>query len=627
LSAFAVVFDQSNMLVDPDILERLMQRLNHRGPDGRDVYKASHAALGHWHFWTTPEEVGERQPLKLEDLPFRIVFDGRLDNRSELMAELGLLTIDGSRLSDAALILHSYDRWEEYCFEHFIGEFALVIWDERRGELLCARDALGRCTLFYAWQGERLVIASEAWAVAGACDSPPGLNEKAAAHFFAFRAIEDGQTLFNGIFELPPAHILHIRDSGQHLRRYWQPELSRKVRYKTDSEYAEHFLSLLEVSVRCRLRAPTPVGVLMSGGLDSAPIACLAARMITPQQLTTISYVFNEFPDCDERQYINAVENQYNTHSIQIPCDDLYPFRDFPAWPSNPNYPFSNFYMPIRERAHQRAQQEGLRVMLTGDYGDMLYGGAEDWLADFLIEGRFFDAGREVIFHLRQPDSSRKLKSIYFRRVARRILDALPYGRLLHRKSNAPDWLTPLASQFISQKSEVYEPISERIAGMLGSWIAQASPMDAFQTCKHELELRFPFRDRRLVEFMLAIPTYQIYHQGIYRYILRNAMQGILPEIIRTRNGKTSLLPLFSYGLEKKSNEMRTFFTDTHTTWEKYVDSNWLWSRWDSFFSIDRDEAEQVVPWLCTAFVVWYKCMITSIQNGREPAFERNIYE
>ena len=625
MSAFAVVYERCNTSVDSGVLQHMMERLSHRGPDGSDVLLAGHAALGHWHFWTTPEDVGEKQPLELPGLPFKIVLDGRLDNRAELMDELNLPPSEGSHLSDAALILHSYERWEEHCLEHFIGEFALVIWDGRRGELLCARDALGRCTLFYAWQGTRLVIASEAWAVAGACDSPPGMNENAVAHFFAFRAPEDGQTLFNGIFELLPAHILHIKDSSQYIGRYWQPDLSRKVRYKTDAEYAEHFLSLLEESVRCRLRASTPVGVLMSGGLDSTPVACLAARMMAPQQLTAISYIFDEFPDCDERQYINAVAQQYHIRSIQIPCDDIYPFRDFPAWPRNPNFPFSNFYASIRERAYQRVQQEGLRVLLTGDYGDILYSGTADWLVDLLTGGHFIDAGRDVLFNLHHSDSPRRLAAIYLRRVARRLLDALPYGRFLQQKSKPPEWLTPLASQFISQRSGTREPVSERMENLFGSLTAQASARDAFYTSQHELELRFPFRDRRLVEFMAAIPIDQLYRHGIYRVILRQAMQGILPEVVRTRQGKTSFLTLFSYGVEQKTDDLRNYFSNTQAIWGKFVDSPWVWSQWDSFFSIDQDGAEKVVPWLCMAYVVWYKYIIPSIQSGTDARFERII--
>lgn len=610
-----MIFERSNTPVEPGVLERVMDRLKHRGPDGRDEQMAGHVSLGHWHFWTTPEELGEKQPLKVRGLPFTIVLDGRLDNRPDLISKLNLNPAEGDHVSDAALMLHAYDRWGEACFKHFIGDYALVILDEQKEELLCARDSLGNRTLFYSFKGTRLVVASEPWAVAWADGQPPELDDRAVAHYFALRATEDGQTLFMNIYELLPARVMAVTASGQRTWNYWQPDFSIRLRGKSDEDYAQEYRSLLEESVRCRLRSTTPVGVLMSGGLDSTSVACLAARMIVPRQLTTISCIFEEFPDCDERQYINAVASQYSIRSIQIPCDDLYPFHNWPDWPRNPNYPISNFYSPIRERAHQRTQQEGMRVLLTGDYGDHLYSGAEDWLADLISEGRLLGAGKEVIYHLRQPGLTRKLATVYLRRLARRVLDTLPFGQHLHPKSQPPAWLTPLAAQFLSLKRHQQGSVSERLPNMVGLWTAQTSAMEAFYTSKHELELRCPYRDRRLVEFMLTIPAHQLYHRGLYRQVLRNAMHGILPEIARTRNGKTSMSTLFFYGLERKRNDLQTFFSDPHAIWKNYVDSDWLLSRWGAIFAPYQDGAEKVVPWLSVAFVVWYKYYIALTQD------------
>ena len=108
-----------------------MSRLRHRGPDGSDVFLGDRIVLGHEHFWTTPEEVNERQPLQFQGLPFRIVLDGRLDNRPDLLAQLGMTSSEEARLSDAALMLHAYARWGVECLEHFIGEFAFALFDER----------------------------------------------------------------------------------------------------------------------------------------------------------------------------------------------------------------------------------------------------------------------------------------------------------------------------------------------------------------------------------------------------------------------------------------------------------------------------------------------------------------
>ena len=242
------------------------------------MYSSGPVALGHCHFWITPEEVGERQPVGLTGSPFKIVFDGRLDNRAELICRLSILPAEGHLLSDASLILNAYDRWSEHCFEYMIGEFALVIFDEQSKSLVCARDSLGDRTLFYSANGSRIVIASEAQAVADAVGLANSLNENAVAHYFASKVPQDGQTLLNGVYELLPATVMLVDASGQRSQRYWQPDLSRKIRDRSDNEYAEEFRVLLDDSVRCRLRSTAPVGVLMSGGLNSTSVACLAAH-------------------------------------------------------------------------------------------------------------------------------------------------------------------------------------------------------------------------------------------------------------------------------------------------------------------------------------------------------------
>ncbi len=584
-----------------------MARLKHRGPDGSDVVVSGHIALGHWHFWTTPEEVGERQPLELDGLPFKIVLDGRLDNRPELVSKLKLNPLDCDRLSDGTLILHAYGRWGEHCFEHFIGEYALVIFDERQGELLCARDALGDRTLFYAWHGTRLVIASEPWAVAGADGLNTELNENAVAHFFALQATQDGQTLFKNVHELLPAHGMLINASGQRSWRYWRADPSVRLRDRSDREFAEQFRSLLDESVRCRLRSTTPVGVLMSGGLDSGSVACLATRALSPERLTTISYVFDELTDCDERKYIDTVKAQWGIRSIQIPCDDAWPYKDWNNWPRNPNHPDGNAYRLLKERAYQRAHDEGLRVLMPGAFGDELYCGEEDWLADLIVDGHLSEAARELKRHLRYAGLRATLKSAYLRRVGRRLLNSLPGGRRLRHAGKAPAWLTADSSARLGKEENWLDPAFELKTDLLGIGASQDSSYENVNASRHALELRHPYRDRRLVEYVLSLPAYQLYNLGFYKYILRVAMQGILPEPILSRSQPTSLIPLFSRGQEREKKILQACLQDSSATWRKYVRSDWIQEHWNRKITSQTDGPHAVIPWLCVSFELWIR--------------------
>ena len=600
-----MIHERSNTPVDPSVLERVMARLSQRGPDGNDVRLAGQFALGHWHFWTTPEEVGEKQPLALDGLPFKIVLDGRLDNRAELLEQLKIAPTDGRQHSDAALILHAYDRWGEHCFEHFIGEFALVILDERRGELICARDALGDRTLFYTFYGTRLVIASEPWAVAGADGSAVRSNERATAHYFALKAPEDGQTLFENVYELLPAQVMVVTASTQRTWRYWQPDFSTRLHGRSNEEYAQQFRSLLEESVRCRLRSATPAGVLMSGGLDSTSVACLAAPMLAPLALTTISYVFDELAECDERQYIEAVKARWGINSIQIPCDDLWPFKNWANWPFNPNYPEGNLYRLLKERTYHRAQSEGLRVLLTGGFGDHLYSGAEDWLADLIAEGRVGEAVREVSLYLRYVGLRRTWRVGFLQSTARRKLDTIPGGRRLHRQRRVPAWLSPFAAGYLSRVDSSLDPANEPRSNLAGLETAQSSSSEIINASRHALELRHPYRDRRLVEFALTLPAYQLYYRGYYKLVLRAAMRGSLPEIIRGRRQPTSLVSLYSRGIEREKVTLQACFLNPEAGWRKFVKADWISKRWNIPLTPAQDGPEALAPWLCASYESW----------------------
>jgi asparagine synthase (glutamine-hydrolysing) len=586
----------------------MMKKLKHRAPDGSDVYQAGNIALGHCHFWTTPEEMGEKQPLTVDGLPFRIVLDGRLDNRAELFDALDIHHADGKRMSDAALILHAYARWGAQCFEHLLGEYALVIFDKKKNEITCARDSIGERTLFYKINSARLIVASEPWAAASAMGETPELNEHAVAYHFALRAPEDGQTWFKDVYELLPAHWMQVSADKMRLARYWQPDpnlIEKRVK-KSDAEYAEEFRAVLQESVRCRMRAPTPIGVLMSGGLDSTSVAGLAAQMLAPQRLTTISYVFDDLKECDEREYIHAIKEKWNLRSLEIPCDDAWTFKNWQNWKRNPNHPEGNLYRLLKERAYGRAHEEGLRVLMTGNNGDPLYSPGNEWLADMLLEGRLLDAIRETQFNIKAKGIRKNLSSGYLRRAARILLDKVPGFKHIHRPPTLPEWITPFSASQIQKPALKIHPAFSRHSHLMGAWAAQDAPREAFSASQHALEMRAPYRDRRLIEFVLALPAYQLYAKGRYKQILRAAMQGILPDLVRDRMTRTSLTPLYLRGIKREQHVFMDYFQTPTPAWQRFISKDWLVTKRGSSASyMDMDGTESVIRWLCISYEAW----------------------
>lgn len=604
MSAFAVIYQSSGSNTPGEPFARVMERLCCRGSNGSHIVSADHVTMGCWHFWTTPEEVNEYQPLKLNQLPFRIVFDGRIDNRSELFARLGIPPAEGATLSDAALTLHAYARWGEDCFQRFVGEFALVVFDEQLNEITAVRDQLGERTLFYTFFGGQLVIASEPWAVAGANSSEPVIDEYTVAHYFAARVPQDGRTFFENIYELLPAHILKVNAAGRRLGRYWSPDPYQKIRYKSDQEYAGHFRSLLEDSIRSRMRSSLTVGVLMSGGLDSTSVACLAARMIAPKRLTTVSYIFDELPECDERQYIESVKEHYGVQSVRVACDEDWTFKNWENWPHNPNQPEGNLYRMILERVFGRARQEGVHVLLTGHMGDDLYSAGGDWIADLILDGQFLKAGQELILQIRNMGWKRTLKTAHLRRIARRAVDSILPGRLrLPRRPGSPAWISPTFASCLTSPNPVNAAFARH--GALLSLETANDMAHVFRyTSLHQIELRNPFRDRRLVEFVLAIPAYQLYFHGVFRHILRTAMQEILPEVIRTRHTKTSFNSLYHRGVDRERARLESYLGDPKAEWRKFFRADWS----SKLPYLSRaNGVEGLLPFLCASYETWLR--------------------
>ena len=607
MSAFVVFFESASHPVNTESFQPVMERLAHRGPDGRDVLMKERVALGRWHFWITPEEAGERQPLGINGLPYTIVSDCRLDNRTELRLKLGMDPAEGARLSDAALILHAYARWGEACIEHFIGEFAFVIWDETRNALFCARDALGERTLFYSVQETCTVIASEPWAAAGAWGARLDLNDAAVSHFFALRNTQDGQTLFKNVYELLPAHGMWINSGGRRAWRYWRPDPSNRIRNRADREYADQFRALLEEAVRARLRSTTPVGILLSGGLDSGSLACLAARMTAPTPLTSISYVFDELTICDERMFIRSITDRWGLRSIHIPCDDAAPFRDMDRWPHDPNHPEGNMYRLLKERAYRRASQEGMRVLMPGTFGDDLYCDAEDWLFDLVADGRWRQAAREWKRHVDYYGWRGALNADFTRRIIRRLANRLPGGKRLRRASPAPPWLRSEAAVHLQSEAGWVAPEFDNKSRILGIPASISSTDEIGAANRNGIELRHPYRDRRLIEFALSIPAYQLYHLGFYKYILRRAMQDILPRPVLSRSQSTFLTPLFLQGWDAERESLRGFFKNPHAAWRNYVREDWLANYLGTEMIPGDSGPSAVVVWLCISFEHWLR--------------------
>jgi len=248
--------------------------------------------------------------------------------------------------------------------------------------------------------------------------------------------------------------------------------------------------------------------------------------------------------------------------------------------------------------------------LLTGGFGDHLYSAGGDWMVDLIAEGRLLEAGRELIYYLRAAGLRRTLQLGYLQRVARWLVNAVPGGSRLHRKRVPADWLTPFSDECLLKKGIEPVPAFEKQSTLLGVRAADSCTGEIFNASRYELELRHPYRDRRLVEFVLALPAYQLFYHGYYKKVLRTAMLDILPEAIRTRRQPTSLASLFYSGIEREKDILQNCIQDPGAVWRKFVSADWLLKHWSKDITLNSDGAQPLIPWLCISYSSWYKAFV-----------------
>jgi asparagine synthase (glutamine-hydrolysing) len=577
MSGIAVLLRRDGAPADGADVRRMLARLAHRGPDGERVVVAGPLALAHGHFRTTPEETGEEQPIADRSGRYLLAMDGRVDNRDELSRALGLTPAEAAACSDAALLLLAFARWGSPGFARVVGSFAVAVWDAAERRLTLARDALGDRTLCWAQTPDAFVAASEEQALLAHPGVDDRLDERRLAQFFALSALDGDATFFASIKELLPGHVLVVEGGRCTVERYWEAGPREPLRLRGDREYAEAFRSALSDAVKAQTRGIGPVAVFLSGGLDSSSIAASAAAMVPRPDLKAVSWVFDELPSCDERAWIDPVVRHCGLEPLQFPGDGEWPFRDFAAWRRNPSSPEVDLYRRLVERGRVTARAAGARVVLSGMFGDHLYSGAEGWLWEMAGAGRIAAAARGAWRELRYGQGPGGLRDALWPRGVPNALRRLA-GAAAGRRS----WLTPYAAELLGGRNARsmwagggLRPRQRR--NVLGLLAAHGVSGDVFHASSLGLEVRYPFRDRRLVELLLCVPSDQLYRPGVTRPVLREAMPGLLPEGVRRRVGKTSLAALFRRGVvERESETVRRLLESGRGAWERFVRPEWV---------------------------------------------------
>lgn len=263
MSGIAGIYYLDGRPVEQVDLHRMLDSMAHRGPDGSGIWTDGPVGLGHRMLWTTPESLHEKLPLKNNTGDLTITADARIDNRDELIPTLNLNGRPRETIPDSEIILAAYEKWGESCPERLLGDFAFAIWEGRKKKLFCARDPVGIKPFFYYFDGKAFYWSSEPRAICEDSKVPKKPNLTLISLYLLNRFDEREETLYQNIYRLPSSHFMVLENGRLRKGQYWDIDPNHAIRYKTDQEYAEHFLSLFKEAIRARLRSHGPVGALL----------------------------------------------------------------------------------------------------------------------------------------------------------------------------------------------------------------------------------------------------------------------------------------------------------------------------------------------------------------------------
>lgn len=539
--------------VSSDVLTRMRDILHHRGPDDGGIFVDKNVGLGHRRLSIVDVAHGS-QPMFNGDRSCTIVYNGEIYNHGEKREELSQLGHKFNNRSDTETILHLYEEHGRDCVDHLRGMFAFAIWDARKRELFIARDRLGVKPLYYVHTDDgSLYFASEIKALLEAGATKAEINFDALPDQFANHGTSGDETLYVGVKRLLPGHTMVWKDGELDVREYWDVSFEPKDQGDTDIEYIDEWLELFRESVKIRLMADVPLGMFLSGGIDSSAIAGVMSTMVD-DPIKTFSVGFRE-REANEFEYARLVAKRFGTDHNEITITPEQFFAELPNLVWHEDEPIG-FIASVPLYFVSKLAREHVKVVLTGE-------GADETLAGY---GRYAKSIKLLEFGKRYED----VTPGFLRDAVRGGVATLPTAftrklsrTFLSRESNVESLFLDNFAVFSRDmqrglfsnetKAKItelnpYERQNELIRGSDAIDLLDKLLYADKKTYLHELlmkqdqmsmaasiESRVPFLDHKLVEFSARMPREMKLRGSTTKWILREAMKGILPPEILDR--------------------------------------------------------------------------------------------
>lgn len=574
-----------------DIGEKLSlmnQAVSYCGLDGSRIWKDSLAGLGLQHLCISPESRNETHPRLGTENMCAISWDGRLDNRKEICSILGLANAAG--LTDSELVIELYRDKGCIFLERLIGEFAFILWDNKAKKMLCMTDPMGIRPLYYFVQDNKyLLIASDVSAILAAISDNIQLNHKRIAMLgisLSSVYVNPIETCFIGIQKMPAASMLVTNGAHFSIREYWQPAELPRLKISSDEECAEAFREVFDRALESRLRSNHSIGALLSGGLDSSaivgsssPILNLAGKELFTISLKPQSTYLNQSDN--ENKYIDLFTDVENINMLTIQDFDGGAFDNAESLVKTGVLPAYSYQHYAYSAIAKIAQSNSIRLILDGSGGEFTASCyPAGYMAQLLLEGkwlRLFDEMRlasrtgfpnrsQIINQVLMPLFSERLK--YLRRGNGVGLNASSIKYPI-KAEYIGDHLDASKNELIEQIDNLFPIYPSQSKNMVNSLLVKRK--DVRQNSHagfigyENISFSYPYWDKRVIEFALALDPKYFYHKRESRRLIRLSMKGRVDERIRNRTSKAPFVADYHLRSADQRDQARLIIEDLAT--------------------------------------------------------------
>ena len=572
-------------IISVDVISKMLGHLNHRGPNESGLYIDDWIGIAQTRL-SIIDLTGGTQPIHNEDKTLWIVFNGEIYNYIELKNSLIKLGHKFYTNTDTEIILHLYEEKQENCLHMLNGQFAFTIWDSLNRKIFIARDRVGKKPLYYTVCGNQFIFASEIKAIFANNKVKRELDHKAIDQVFTFWTTLPGRTSFKDIKELPAGSYLSITGNQVLVKQYWDFDfaLPNELTNYNSNDIISYSKELLIDSIGIRLRADVPVGCYLSGGLDSSGITTFVKNNFN-NQLNTFGIRFEDI-DFDEGQYQKEMVSKLHVEHKEILATNKNIGELVPEVIWHTEIPLLRLSPVPLYMLSELVHQSGFRVVLTGEGADEIFGGYNIFketlirafwakYPDSVIRPRLLEKLYPYIFKdkrskstlssffkvgLDQPDNpffshlirwnnTARIKRFFSENITNSAQD---YDPLLELREHLPEKFNKWDALSKAQYLEMKIFMSDYLLSSQGDRVAMA----------HSLEIRMPYLDYRLIEFMGKVPSYLKIRGLNEKFILKKIYKDILPQSILNRPKHPYRAPIKNSLLNKDLQYVDYYLSD-----------------------------------------------------------------